>query len=118
MTQLVLCVSDDERAWPHLYRLILEGEWSAIYAIGPASSRRKFHPQKSITFITADFAAPVGEIVESLKKQLAAAFTDFEIALNLVSGSGKEHMAILAALLKAGVGIRLVAVTHEGVREL
>ena len=41
-----------------------------------------------------------------------------EIALNLISGTGKEHMAILSALLKLGVGIRLVALTKDGVEEL
>jgi hypothetical protein len=41
-----------------------------------------------------------------------------EVALNLVSGTGKEHMAILAALLKLGVGIRLVALTKEGFKEI
>jgi len=40
------------------------------------------------------------------------------VALNLVSGNGKEHMAILSALLKLGIGVRLMAVTKDGVREL
>ena len=41
-----------------------------------------------------------------------------EVAVNIVSGNGKEHMAIISALLKLGVGIRLMAVTKDGVREL
>ena len=36
----------------------------------------------------------------------------------MVSGTGKEHMCVLAALLKLGVGVRLVALTKEGVQQL
>jgi len=36
--------------------------------------------------------------------------------LNIVSGDGREHMAIISALLQLGLGIRLVALTKEGVR--
>ena len=41
-----------------------------------------------------------------------------ETAVNLISGDGKEHMALLSALLKLGVGIRLIALTKEGVKEV
>ena len=42
--------------------------------------------------------------------------TDLEIALNIVSGEGREHMAVVSALLSLGLGIRLVALSKEGVR--
>ncbi len=43
---------------------------------------------------------------------------DFEIALNIVSGSGKEHMAILAAVLKLGLAIRFITFENNKVIEL
>jgi len=36
----------------------------------------------------------------------------------MTSGSGKEHMALLSALLKLGLGIRLVSFTNNGIKEL
>jgi hypothetical protein len=35
---------------------------------------------------------------------------DTDVAVNLVSGEGAQHMALLAAILQLGLGIRLVTV--------
>ena len=43
---------------------------------------------------------------------------DGEVAVNFVSGTGREHMALVSALLQLGVGIRLIALTKEGVEEV
>ena len=43
---------------------------------------------------------------------------DTEVEVNFISGAGKEHMAIMGALLKLGVGIRLMALTRDGVEEI
>ncbi|MBX4212560.1 hypothetical protein KW787_03865, partial [Candidatus Pacearchaeota archaeon] len=51
-------------------------------------------------------------LLEALKKKLQG---DFEVALSLASGNGKEHMAVISALLSVPVGIRLVVYTKEGV---
>jgi len=40
---------------------------------------------------------------------------DFEVAVSLASGTGKEHMALISALLSIPVGIRLVVFTKKGV---
>jgi len=61
---------------------------------------------------------PVLEVISKIKDNLNGRIKGFEVALNIVSGNGKEHMAILSALLKLGVGIRLMAVTKEGIKEL
>ena len=52
------------------------------------------------------------------KKQLKDKIADFEIALNLASGSGKEHMAVLEAVLQMGLNFRLVAVNKNTVEVL
>ncbi len=53
------------------------------------------------------------EILEKLKSKLN---NDFEVAVSLASGNGKEHMALISALLSIPVGIRLVAYTKEGIQ--
>jgi len=52
------------------------------------------------------------EIMKILKVKLSG---DFEVALSLASGNGKEHMALISALLSIPVGIRLVAFTKKGI---
>jgi len=40
------------------------------------------------------------------------------VGVNFISGAGKEHMALVSALMKLGVGFRLMASTMDGVKEL
>ena len=118
MTDLVACLSAGEKSWKHVVRLIKEQEWKKVFLITNDFGRKNFKSEKSIEFVVVDFNKPVFELIEDIRKGLKGKTTDLEVALNLVSGSGKEHMAILSALLKLGVGIRLMAVTKDGVREL
>ena len=55
------------------------------------------------------------ELLEKLRKRISG---DFEVACSLASGNGKEHMALISALLSVPVGIKLVIYTKEGVQFL
>ena len=117
MTDLVACLSD-EKSWAHIARLIKEQDWKKIFLITNDYGKKNFKAEKNVEFIVIDSKKPVFELIEDIKKGLRGKITDLEVALNIVSGTGKEHMAILSALLKLGVGVRLMAVTKNGVREL
>lgn len=118
MTDLVACVSSGEKSWAHVARLIKEQEWKKVLVITNDFGKKNFKVDKEVEFIVVDFQKPVSMLIDDIQKGLKGKINDFEVALNIVSGSGKEHMAILSALLKLGIGIRLMAVTKEGVREL
>ncbi|MAG91274.1 hypothetical protein CMO83_01195 [Candidatus Woesearchaeota archaeon] len=118
MTDLVACLSSNEKIWPFIEKLVNEQDWKKVFLVTSEFGKNNFKCKKEIDFIVIDTGKPVSELVESVRKNLNGKITDLEVALNLVSGSGKEHMAILSALLKLGVGIRLMAVTKEGVMEL
>ncbi len=118
MTDLIACLSSGEKSWVHVSRLIKEQGWKKIFLITNDFGRQNFKCEKNAEFIVVDFQKPVSGLIEDIRKGLKGKITDFEVALNIVSGSGKEHMAILAALLKLGVGVRLMAVTKDGVKEL
>ena len=74
--------------------------------------------QQKSEFCCCRLQKPVSELIEDIRKSLDGKIYDLDVALNMVSGTGKEHMAILSALLKLGLGIRLMAVTKNGVVEL
>jgi len=119
MTDLIACLGSGKGSWSHVKRLVEEGDWMSIYLITDEFGLKNFESDnKKINFIITNFETPAKEIRENIKKQLSGKIKDLEIALNLVSGSGKEHMAILSALLQLGLGIRLMAVTKDGVREI
>ncbi len=118
MTDLIACLSSGDKSWAHVARLIKEEDWKRVFLITNESGKKNFKAEKNADFIVVDFQKPVFELIEDIRKGLKGKITDLEVALNIVSGTGKEHMAILSALLKLGVGVRLMAVTKDGVREL
>lgn len=118
MTDLIACLSSGEKSWAHVARLIKEQDWKRIFVITNDFGKKNFKADKKVEFIVVDFQKPVSMLISDIQNALKGKITDFEVALNLVSGTGKEHMAILSALLKLGVGVRLMAVTKEGVKEL
>ncbi|MBI2657155.1 hypothetical protein HYX08_00500 [Candidatus Woesearchaeota archaeon] len=118
MTDLVACLSSGEKSRAHVARLINDADWKNVFLVTNETGKNNFKAGRMAEFIVVDFQKPVFELIEDIRKGLKGKITDLEVALNLVSGSGKEHMAILSALLKLGVGVRLMAVTKEGVREL
>ena len=118
MTDLVACLSSGEKSQAHVARLINDADWSNIFLITNELGKNNFKSGKKVNFVLVDFQKPVFSLIEDIQKGLKGKITDLEVALNIVSGTGKEHMAILSALLKLGVGVRLMAVTKDGVREL
>ena len=118
MTDLVACLSSGEKSWIHIAKLIKEQDWEKIFLITNEFGKENFKADKKVHFVVVDNQKPVMDLIEDIKNGLRGKITDLEVGLNLVSGSGKEHMALLSALLKLGVGVRLMAVTKDGVREL
>ncbi len=62
--------------------------------------------------------AETSVLVEQLRKQLEGKISDFEVGLNLVSGTGKEHMVVLEAVLELGLNFRLITVNNGHVETL
>jgi hypothetical protein len=119
MTTLIACLSTGKGTWGHVARLIADEGWEKIILIGNEFVKENFKIEKeNVELIAVNPMKFLPELVEEIRSKLEGRIKGTEVALNLVSGSGKEHMAVLSALLKLGLGIRLVALTKEGVREI
>jgi len=118
MTDLIVCLSIGKGTWTHVKGVISGCEWDNIFLITNEFGREKFSSEKKVELLVVDSNKQLLELVEDIKKQLKDKISGTEVALNLVSGTGKEHMAILSAVLKLGFGVRLVALTKEGVKEV
>ncbi|MDD5177945.1 MAG: hypothetical protein PHT54_01515 [Candidatus Nanoarchaeia archaeon] len=117
MTTLIACLSTGKGTWGHVSRVIQDREWEKVYLITNDFGKENFTKDDKTEFIVIDANKSVLEIIEDLKTSLKDKVNG-DIAVNMVSGTGKEHMALLSALLKLGVGIRLVALTKDGIQEL
>lgn len=118
MTNLVACLSSGKGTWGHVGRLIRDHEWEKVFLITNDFGKENFKAERDVELIVVDSIKPMGDLIEDIKAALQGKFTDTEVALNFVSGTGKEHMALLSAVLKLGLGVRLTAITKEGVQEL
>ncbi len=119
MTILVACIGAGKGTWLHVARLIKEQDWEQIYLITNQFGKENFKLEKQdkTMLILVNENMHVPEMTEAIRKELEGKLFG-DVAVNLISGEGKEHMAVLAALLKVGAGIRLVAVTLEGIKEI
>ena len=112
--KLVATLGEDGKYWNQVKSLIEKQEWEKIFLIG-SEQIKKFG--SGYNFIIIDEKEPVESVIKKLTDDFRK-INDVEVQINIVSGSGKIHMALLAALIKAGLGFRLVAVTREGVKEI
>lgn len=118
MTDLVACLGAGKGTWAYLLKLIESESWENVFLITNTFGAERFSAGRQVEFIIVDENKTLPEISESVKKQLEGKIKSFEVAVNFVSGEGKEHMAMMAALVKLGLGMRFVALTPAGVVEV
>ncbi|MEE9525195.1 MAG: hypothetical protein V3V78_01140 [Candidatus Woesearchaeota archaeon] len=118
MTSLIASVGSGKGTWSHLQQVIEKQEWDNVYLITDEFGKENFKPNKQVEFIMINSNSILENLVEDIKQQLQNKILDTEVAINLISGTGKEHMAILSAVLKLGLGIRQMALTPDGIKEI
>lgn len=115
MTELIACFTTDEHH-KHLHRLINEAEWDRIFIVTTPEIKNKHKFAKEIIYIIVNPNKHIQYYIEDIRKHLKGFF--LEVGINLVNGTGKDHMALISAVMKAGLSFRLVAVTRKGVEEI
>jgi hypothetical protein len=112
--ELVACLGLDKENWGQITALARRGEWEKIILVKDKNISEI--PIQAET-LEIDTSKPLlvlkDDLKEKLKKKLSG---DFEVSLSLASGTGKEHMALIAALLNLPVGVKLTVYTKEGVQ--
>ena len=115
--ELIALLSTGKGSWAQVSGLINHGEWDKIILIGD-SFAKKFTSEKKFEFIKVDLTNKIVNLKEEFSKKLKGKINGTEVSLSIASGDGKEHMALISALLNFPVGIRFAALTKEGVISL
>ena len=115
--ELIALLSTGKGSWAQVSGLINHGEWDKIILIGD-SFAKKFTSEKKFEFIKVDLTNKIVNLKEEFSKKLKGKINGTEVSLSIASGDGKEHMALISALLNFPVGIRFTALTKEGVISL
>jgi len=113
MPTLIACLTIGKGTWTEVSQIIKTQSWDKVFLITNDFGKDKFQPDSNTTLISINSFNEISEISQQIKSQLQNQIPDFEIALNLVSGSGKEHMALLEAVLELGLNFRLVTIKNN-----
>lgn len=118
--ELIALLSKGEGTWGQVSGLIKHGEWEKIILLGDDfSSQFRVEEKKEITeFIKIDLSKRILDLKEEFAKKLKNKIRGTEVALSIASGDGKEHMALISALINLPVGIRFAVLTKDGVIDL
>ncbi len=113
---LVALVGNDKENWGQITALMHRMECEHIVLV-VNNTVNDFPASEKCSVIEIDNTLPLLELkkvlIESLKPQIGK---EFEVAVSLASGTGKEHMALISALLNIPVGICLAVYTKQGVQ--
>ncbi len=118
MPELIACLSTGKGTWGHVSRLLADSNWSKAILITNDYGKENFTANSKTELLAVNMSQGLRELRDEIHSKLRERIKDTEVAVNLVSGTGKEHMALLSALLMLGVGIRLIAVTKDGIETI
>lgn len=102
----------DPQTWGQVAGVIKQGEWENIIIVGTELAK-EFNIDNDFEFIEVKSKGLV-DLKEEILKKLHGKVKGTEVALSIASGDGKEHMALISALLSLPAGIRFTALTKDG----
>ena len=115
--ELIALLSSGKGTWEQVSGLIKFGEWEKIIILGDEFAK-DFKHEKKFEFIKVDLSKRIKDLREEFSQKLKGKIDSLEVALSLASGDGKEHMALVSALINLPVGVRFAALTKDGVIDL
>jgi hypothetical protein len=116
MTDLIACLSSDKAENNHVKKVIEMENWGNIYLI--ADKQLDFQCDKKVNMIIIDSKKITTELASDIRGKLKGKIAGTQVGLNLISGTGKLHMAVISAILGLGLGLRLIVLTPNGIEEL
>ncbi len=112
---LIALLSSGKGSWGQVSGLIKHGDWDKVIVLGDDFAKQFSVTGKQIDFIKVDLSKRLRDLKSEFLEKLKPKINDTEVALTIASGSGKEHMALISALLSVPTGIRFSALTKDGV---
>ena|SRR3989344_4145122 len=115
--ELIALLSKNEETWKQVSGLMTHGEWEKIIILGDETTKKFSHKNK-FEFVSVNLNKKIHDLKEEFSKKLKGKISGMEAALSIASGDGKEHMALISALINLPIGIRFAVLTKDGVIDL
>ncbi len=119
MTDLITFVSSGKGTWTNVLNLAKKEEFENIFLVMESWAKEKVSLERdnvhNIIFNSEDNHVVMRDkLIASLKGRIKG----FEAAFNIDSGTGKEHTALITALLKLGLSFRIVILENNKIKDL
>ena len=109
---LVATLGVGKGTWGHVARLAADEKFDKIVLIATEWVKENFKLTQDCEWILINNRAGFEVIKEEIKSKMPKG----ELVLSIVSGSGKEHIALLAAMKEAKQQYQLVLLTGDGIK--
>jgi len=113
MVTLICSLSRGKGSWGHVTRLISDTDWDKIVLITNDWCKQNFSPTKEVSWVLINRNMGFELMKKTIKDKLPKAK---DVALNMISGDGKEHMATLQAVRELYPNYKLTILTKEGLK--
>ena len=110
--ELIALLGTGQGTWGQVAGVINHGDWDNIILLGDDFATQ-FNVQKDFEFIEIKTNS-ILELKDEIMQKLKGKTKGTEVALSIASGDGKQHMALISALLSLPVGIRFTVLTKDG----
>ncbi|MBI4154273.1 hypothetical protein HY501_02975 [Candidatus Woesearchaeota archaeon] len=117
MTHLVALLSTGKGTWAEVAQLMKAEKWEKIFLVTNDFGVQNFKHEVQHELVVIDPNRDVSEIKNDILKQLKDKLS-IDTGVNLMSGSGKEHTALLAALFSLGTSVRFVTMKGNAMAEI
>jgi hypothetical protein len=117
MVSLIALISSGKGSWAQVNSLISSTMWDKIILVCSEFAYNKYESKLNNVLKLKFDEKNIEKDFEKLSKILKKEIKDFEIAVNLYSGNGFEHMALISSVLKAGLGLRFVYIDKGDLKE-
>ncbi len=115
MVSLVALMSSDTKNWKEVADLIKCTKWDNVYLICNSLAFNSINLEnvKKYQFNEQNPIMSIFGLTDTFKNEIM----DFEVCINLSSGTGIQHMALVSSILKSGLGLRFVHCENNQLKE-
>ena len=128
MSVLIATIGRDKENWSSIEKIIYTKKFSKVFIVTDNFGHENFNPKEIVgvvlTSLVLDFDKDTLKLVDELSLGIKEIFKeekifDLDIALNILSGTGKMHAVLISSVLKTGHGIRLIELdSHQNIIEM
>ncbi|MBN2141823.1 hypothetical protein JW711_00695 [Candidatus Woesearchaeota archaeon] len=121
MTDLVACLGAGKGTWTGVLRLASRSEFENVFLVMSEWTRQNLKLEKQNVHsivVNSDTNTSTSMLRDSIVSQLKGRVKGMEVAVNIDSGTGREHTAVMTSLMRLGLSFRFVAWENEKIEEV